>query len=101
MGSHDTALSPQDRIAILEDLVEFYAGRNAQGAAHILALVADLEYASLPGVPRDDMRASVVHVGARLTRLAHELAIGNLNNEATLAALKRFPYIAGHPGLHS
>jgi hypothetical protein len=45
----------------------------------------------------DVLRARVAHVCVGLTRLAHDLAIGDLRAEETQAALTRSPLVTSYP----
>ncbi|WP_233869622.1 hypothetical protein [Paraburkholderia adhaesiva] len=85
--------SPQDRIAILEDLVAFHRERARQGSLGILGILAEIRGA-IEHSGSGDLRALLVHASAELTVLGIQLSDGDFITEETQAALKRWPFIA-------
>ncbi|WP_233863499.1 hypothetical protein [Paraburkholderia adhaesiva] len=84
---------PHDRIAILEDLVEFHSQRSIESAHLLLRIAADLDNEGLETLSIKELRAIIGLAGRNLKQAAHELARGNLNTESTLEALKRWPFM--------
>lgn len=89
--------SPHDRIAILEDLLPFHCERNLHGVGAIFEMVAWLECAERSELCADELRARIGYARANLTRLAHELALGSLDNRETRTAMLRPPLVASYP----
>ncbi|QCP54407.1 ISAs1 family transposase [Trinickia violacea] len=85
-GSNPSTLAPQDRIAILEDLLKFHAPQNLWAVGEIFQAVPWLDYTNRPDVSADELRARIALARTGLTRVAHGLAIDNLNTEEVRAS---------------
>ncbi|WP_233872452.1 hypothetical protein [Paraburkholderia adhaesiva] len=86
--------SPQDRIAILEDLVEFHRERAHESSLEILRILAELRSAIELDGSTDNVRAALVLACAQLAALGMQLSSGNLVTEETHPALKGWPFMA-------
>ena len=89
--------SPQDLVAILEDLVAFHVAQNVSTLAslqHLSTLVAS--------IPADQLAlhqrlAACAEARAIVTRTARELATANACTDATFNALHRSSFVVPHP----
>lgn len=88
-----SSLSPEDRIAVLEDLVEFHRECARNAALEILRIMAELRGDITPACSTGELRASLVRTCAELTTLGIQLSGGALVTEETHAALKRWPFM--------
>ena len=97
INTETSSLSPLDRIAILEDQLASQCERSLMGVTEIFNAVAYLDDANGPEICTEVLRARVAHVCEGLTRLARELAIGDLSAKETQAALARSQLVTSHP----
>ncbi|MBB5442947.1 MULTISPECIES: hypothetical protein [unclassified Paraburkholderia] len=95
--SNSDISSPHNRIAILEDLLAFHCERNMHGVGAIFEMVAWLECSQRADLCAEELRARIEYARVGLTRLAHELAIGNLDTGATRVAMLRSSLVSSHP----
>ncbi|QGZ58330.1 hypothetical protein [Paraburkholderia acidiphila] len=92
-GISDLA-SPEDRIAILEDLEAFHRERILHGSLELLRILGELRCESTPDKSAEDLRAVIDNACAELSGLAHQFTIGNLVTEETRLAPARWPFPA-------
>ncbi|TDN64060.1 hypothetical protein B0G77_7763 [Paraburkholderia sp. BL10I2N1] len=67
------------------------------GVDAIFGMVAWLECGKRPDLCVEGLRSRIQYAQVGLTRLAHELAISNLDTDATRAAILRSSFVASHP----
>ncbi|MBB5413482.1 hypothetical protein HDG34_007460 [Paraburkholderia sp. HC6.4b] len=63
----------------------------------LFEMVAWLECGKSPDLCAEELRARIEYARVGLTRLEHELAIGNLDTGATRAAMLRSSLVSSHP----
>lgn len=86
--------SQRDRIAILEDLVEFHTQHSAAAARLLLRIAEELAGEDLAKASPEELRANNAIVRLALTQVAHELACGNLDIVKAMTALGGWPFMA-------